>query len=218
MGYGWHPGRTPPREVGRILICDECDSEGAVVEYDDHDEVKICGNCLGIGYVNQDGDPVRIDGSVIDREDEYTVRKNDIINKKMTIETNISHDVEFYAKKGLSKKEALDKIQKEFDNEKRKLLKLEDRVLYEQIIKEKIRAHAAEKKHGPDVKLKDLIMSKERKLDIEELEKNSIFDNLKTKVFKCDVCNDNEWVIEDGEVMVCSDCIFRDLDELYDDK
>jgi len=91
--YGWHPGRTAnSREIGRILICDECDSEGTVVDYDEvDDEVMICGNCLGTGYVDQDGEPVRIgfgsdeDGSredevVVDREDELETEEDFVTN------------------------------------------------------------------------------------------------------------------------------------------
>ncbi|MDB2543499.1 hypothetical protein N9X63_00315 [Woeseiaceae bacterium] len=175
MSFDWDPIEATRRMLRNAINieCPECLGDGTDLPKEIQDPIKLCYECSGYGRVfasHYSTGQIHEMWPLHDSINEFKLSEIEKINKETTILRELKADFAFHEAKGLSKKEALDKIQKEFDNEKRKLLKLEDRVLYEQIIKEKIRAHAAEKKHGPDVKLKDLIMSKERKDNLDNLD------------------------------------------------
>ena len=94
--YGWHPGGRGSQEVGRIYVCNDCDGEGTVVDQDEKDEeVMVCSDCLGTGYVDQDGEPVRIGfGSVEDgsREDEVVTDRAEELEVEDIMQENLGKD------------------------------------------------------------------------------------------------------------------------------
>ena len=188
----------PPDE---LVDCHKC-SDGQELVDDDYNTVKaiICSFCQGHKKVYFTHSRYwHYDRAEHPLPNEYTEREIVIFNNKMTIGTTIRKDVEFHERKGLSKKEALDKIQKEFNNEKRELLELEKRILYRDMIKEMIREHEAELAHGPQASFKDMIMSKERK---------NYSANPEIIVSKCDACNGAGTVPdEEDEVEICDDCL-----------
>ena len=197
-------------EPDELVDCHKCGDGKDTLKMEDDNHISIiCKFCLGHKKVYFTHRPYyRYARAQHPYPNEYKVREIHIYNQKMTIETTISHDVEFHEGKGLSKKEALDKIQKEFNNEKRELLELEDRILYRDIIKERLRAHEVELEHGSQASFKDMIMSKERKnYSAKESLFQSVFSPV-TKVSKCDVCNGTGTCLdEEDELYVCYDCI-----------
>ena len=158
-----------PEHDEELNDCHKC-VDGSTVEDDDYLGAKfiICSFCLGhekVYFGRGDCNAWVYLRPRYSYPNEYRVREVDIWNQKMTIQQIISDDVEFHERKGLTKKEALDKIQNEF-KEKRELLEREKRILYRDIIKERIREHEAELAYGPQASFKDIIMSKERKAEL----------------------------------------------------
>ena len=90
--YKWNPSRKPAREIStrspeaKVFQCDVCNGVGTVPDEDD--EVEICDDCLGTGYVDELGNAISISYPGFDgvNDDSLDVEDNEEYNDEKEYE------------------------------------------------------------------------------------------------------------------------------------